>query len=140
MASSHRSRGRPKGPAHKFGPQTIYAAYRALRDHSPKKTPTEIARMTGEALYVAPTAHPHDKWIDVEFTFVSGKGPFRTKMLASGEAMVRACVEQMDGPVAIWRSRPCDPPPDLPKHEVIGNSAEAIATQARRLMKALGKR
>ena len=124
---------------HKFGPQTIYATYQALRDHSPKKTPTEIARLVGEALYVSPAVHPHAKWIEVEFAFAPGAETVRTKMLASGEAIVRASIEKNSGHVVLWRSRPCDPPA-LPKHETIGNSAEAIATQARRLMKALGER
>jgi hypothetical protein len=90
--------------------------------------------MTGEALYAPPTADPHSKWIEVEFDLASGAGPFRTKILASGEAVVRASVERTSGPIVGWRSSPCAPL-ELPKHQTVGNSASAIATQARRLMK-----
>jgi hypothetical protein len=128
---ANRRRGRPKGPAHKFGPQTVYAAYEAI---ALREGPaTKVARLVGNALYVPPTAHAHAKWIEVEFELVSGAGPVRTRILASSEAVLRASVERISGPVSLWRSNPC-PPPDLPKHQTIGNSAQAIATQAMRLM------
>jgi len=98
-----------------------------------------VARLVGEALYVPPTAHPDAKWIEVEFALVDGAGPVRTKILASGESILRAYVERTSGLLALWRSSPCTPP-DLPKQKPIGNSAEAIATQAMRLMKDLGER
>jgi len=136
---ANRRRGRPRGPAHRFGPQTIYAAHKAIADYLPGARPTKVARLVGEALYVPPTAHPDAKWIEVEFALVDGAGPVRTKILASGESILRAYVERTSGLLALWRSSPCTPP-DLPKQKPIGNSAEAIATQAMRLMKDLGER
>lgn len=49
---SNRRRGRPKGPARKFGPQTIYTAHKAIADYLPGARPTNVARLVGEALYV----------------------------------------------------------------------------------------
>ncbi len=138
-AMANRRRGRPRGPAHRFGPQTIYAAYSAVADYLPEALPTKVARLVGAALYVPPTAHPHARWIEVEFALVGGAGPVRTKILASGETILRASVERTSGPLALWRSSPCTPP-DLPKQKPIGNSAKAIATQGMRLMKDLGER
>jgi hypothetical protein len=129
---THRNRGRPKG-AVQYHPSIDYAVYRALRDYSPEKLPGEIARLAGAALYVPPMAHPHDKWIQAEFTLTRRKEPFRTTMLASGEAMARAVIERQAGPVVSWRTRPCDPP-ERPKPKKAGSSAEAIAKRVRRLI------
>jgi hypothetical protein len=133
-----RGRGRPKGPAHKFGHQTIYAAHKAVADYLPAASRTKVAELVGKALFVPPTAGPHSKWIEVEFAIKSGAHPIRTKILSSGEAVMRASVEQTSGPVALWRSSPC-PPPDLPRQKAIGNGAQAIKTQAWRLMKDIGE-
>ena len=135
----NRRRGRPRRPALKDGPQTLYAAVNAVAGCMPEASLTEVARRVGNALYVPPTTHPHAGWIEVEFAFVSGTGPVRTKILASSENEVRALVERTSGPLVRWQSSPSSPP-DLPKHKPIGNSPGAIATQATRLMKRIGER
>jgi hypothetical protein len=119
--------------------QSIFSCYQALAEFSPEKSPTKIARMVGEALYVPPMIHPHAKWIEVEFILTTRKEPFKTRMLASGEAHVREVIERRSGPILSWKTHPCDPP-ELPRHEVVGNSPTAIATQAMRLTKAVGER
>jgi hypothetical protein len=123
----------------KFGAQTVYAAYQALAEFSPEKSPIGIARMVGEALYVPSGVHPHANWIEVEFTLTSREEPFKTRMLASGEAHAREVIEQRSGPIMSWQTRPCDPP-ELPKRVTVGNSAGAITTQAMRLTKTIGDR
>src|SRR5689334_7713580 len=70
-AMPNRRRGRPRGPAHKDGRQTLYAAINAVAGCMPEESLTKVARLVGEALYVPPAAHPHAEWIEVEFTFVT---------------------------------------------------------------------
>jgi hypothetical protein len=136
MPNSARSRGRPKGPAQKFGPQTIYAAYRAIREHAPEKSPTEVARLVGEALYTPPALGPHEQWLKVTFALADGVQPKAPiVILASGEAQIRKAIASRHR-IALWQTRPCDPP-DLPKQKAIGNSANAIAMQVKRLINSL---
>jgi hypothetical protein len=138
MPNSARSRGRPKGPARKFGHQTLYAAYQAVREACPKKSPTEIARLVGEALHVPRTVGPHEQWIEVTFALADGVQPKAPIVIrASREAMMKAEVSRRRR-IVLWQAQPCVPP-DLPKQEMLGASANAIAMQVMRLMKAIGK-
>jgi hypothetical protein len=117
----------------------MYAAYQALREYSPEKKPTEIARIVGEALYVPPLLAPQEKWIEVEFAVAGGVQPVGPIVIrAKCEDQVRAEIAKRSR-IVLWRTRPCDPP-EQPKHKPLGNSPAAIAKQVMRLTKALGER